>query len=236
VASFEHESVLVAEVLEHLSPRNGGIYCVGTLGGGGHAARVLEVPGTRLVGIDRDPAALEAARARLGERAQLVHGEYGDVAAILAAAGIPRVDGFVLDLGVSSPQLDVAERGFSFTREGPLDMRMDPTRGQTALELLRATEVDDLEQGLEAAYAALKPGGRLVVISFHSLEDRIVKQFMNRHAKAPPTNRRLPELTAFVPTLDLIGGAIKADDDELAVNPRSRSAVLRVAEKRAVAG
>jgi 16S rRNA (cytosine1402-N4)-methyltransferase len=84
--------------------------------------------------------------------------------------------------------------------------------------------------------ARLRPGGRLAVISFHSLEDRIVKQFMNRHAKAPPTNRRLPELTAFVPTLDLIGGAIKADDDELAVNPRSRSAVLRVAEKRAVAG
>lgn len=80
--------------------------------------------------------------------------------------------------------------------------------------------------------ARLKPGGRLAVISFHSLEDRIVKQFMNRHAKAPPTNRRLPELAAFVPTLDLIGGAIKAEDDELAVNPRSRSAVLRVAEKR----
>ena len=110
------------------------------------------------------------------------------------------------------------------------------TRSFQAIRIHINRELADLEAGLDAAMARLKPGGRLAVISFHSLEDRIVKQFMNRHAKAPPSNRRLPELAAFVPTLDLHGGAIKAEDDELAVNPRSRSAVLRVAEKREVAG
>ena len=224
-----------------------------------------------------------------------------------ASAGL---DGVFLDLGVSSPQLDVAERGFSFSKDGPLDMRMDPDTGQSAAQWLASAdeqaiadvlwtygeerqsrrlaraivarrgeqpllgtaqlaeliaavmprgkpgsdksrihpatrsfqairifinrELADLEAGLDAALACLKPGGRLVVISFHSLEDRIVKQFINRHAKAPPANRRMPVEIDFTPTLAAIGGAQKADYAETSVNPRSRSAVLRVAEKLSV--
>jgi 16S rRNA (cytosine1402-N4)-methyltransferase len=215
------------------------------------------------------------------------------------AAGL---DGVLFDLGVSSPQLDVAGRGFSFGKDGPLDMRMDPERGESAAEwLARASEKEvadvlwtfgeerqsrriaraivarrvdtplvrtaqlaeliasvvprgeqkihpatrsfqairiylnrelgDLEDGLDAALARLKPGGRLAVISFHSLEDRIVKQFIARHAKAPAGNRRMPVEAAFVPVLRDVSGAVKADEAELAANPRARSAVLRVAEK-----
>jgi 16S rRNA (cytosine1402-N4)-methyltransferase len=216
------------------------------------------------------------------------------------------LDGVLFDLGVSSPQLDVAERGFSFGKDGPLDMRMDPESGESAAEWLaladekeiadvlwtwgeekqsrriaraivqdRATkpftrtaelagliarlmprndkkvhpatrtfqairifinrELLDLELGLDAAMARLKPGGRLAVISFHSLEDRIVKQFMLRHAKAPPTNRRMPVEIEFTPSLRLVDGAQKAGEAELAANPRARSAVLRVAERIGVA-
>ncbi|MBA3541547.1 MAG: 16S rRNA (cytosine(1402)-N(4))-methyltransferase RsmH [Deltaproteobacteria bacterium] len=145
-SAFVHESVLVAEVLETLSPRDGEVFVDGTLGGGGHSSALLTAaPGITLVGIDRDPDALAAARARLGEaRASLVHGQYSEIADVLSTLGIERVDGILLDLGVSSPQLDRADRGFSFTRPGPLDMRMDPTRGPTVLELLRITETDDL--------------------------------------------------------------------------------------------
>jgi 16S rRNA (cytosine1402-N4)-methyltransferase len=216
------------------------------------------------------------------------------------------LDGVLLDLGVSSPQLDVAARGFSFGKDGPLDMRMDPETGESAAQwLAHASEKDiadvlwihgeerqsrriaraivarraqepllrtaqladliasvmprgdskthpatrsfqairihinrelaDLEAGLDAALQQLKPGGRLAVISFHSLEDRIAKQFLLRHAKAPPANRRMPVEVAFTPTLKLVGGAQKASAAELATNPRARSAVLRVAEKLQVA-
>ncbi|MCW5801297.1 MAG: 16S rRNA (cytosine(1402)-N(4))-methyltransferase RsmH [Deltaproteobacteria bacterium] len=145
-----HESVLVEAVLDALAPRPGGLYVDGTLGLGGHAAHLLaRAEGTRLVGVDRDPDSLAIAAARLapfGDRAILVHGEAADLPAILAARGLERVDGLLLDLGVSSPQLDRAERGFSFQRPGPVDMRMDPTRGPTALDLVRDTEVEVLGQ------------------------------------------------------------------------------------------
>src|SRR5262249_50589528 len=142
------EPVLADEVLEYLDPRDRGLYVDGTLGGGGHAARILaHTPEASLLGIDRDPSALDASRETLapfGARVRFVHGAYGALAEILAAHGIARVDGILLDLGVSSPQLDAPERGFSFTRPGPLDMRMDPTSGRTALELLRRTSVEEL--------------------------------------------------------------------------------------------
>jgi 16S rRNA (cytosine1402-N4)-methyltransferase len=148
VTAFDHEPVLAEEVIAHLPLPEGAILVDGTLGGGGHAAALLDRhPTARLVGIDRDPAALAAARSYLGDRAgraRLIHGAYGDLPAILRDLGIERVHAILLDLGVSSPQLDVAERGFSFARPGPLDMRMDPTRGRTALELLRELDLEAL--------------------------------------------------------------------------------------------
>jgi 16S rRNA (cytosine1402-N4)-methyltransferase len=148
MAGFAHESVLSAEVIDYLAPRDLGVYVDGTLGGAGHAAQVLaRAPKARLIGIDRDPSALAKSRevlAPFGERARLIHGEYAELARILAGQGIAQVDGILLDLGVSSPQLDRPERGFSFTRSGPLDMRMDPTSGPTALDLIRDTSPGDL--------------------------------------------------------------------------------------------
>ena len=294
--------------MEGLAVKADGTYLDGTFGRGGHARGVLQRlgPGGRLLLMDKDPEAIAVAGREFGGDARVaIHrGSFAGLARWNATDD--GLDGVLLDLGVSSPQLDVAERGFSFGKDGPLDMRMDPDSGESAAQWLNRAEereiadvlwtygeerqsrriarailarranqpfvrtaelaeliasvmprgkdkihpatrsfqairihinreLADLEAGLDAAMARLKPGGRLAVISFHSLEDRIVKQFMNRHAKAPPSNRRLPEVQAFVPTLDLVGGAIKAEDDELAANPRSRSAVLRVAEKRAPA-
>ncbi len=303
-----HLPVLYTQVLDGLRVIENGTYLDGTFGRGGHARGVLEQlgPGGRLLVMDKDPEAIAVAERDFAPdpRVSIFRGSFADLLHWSETAD--GLDGVLFDLGVSSPQLDVAERGFSFGKDGPLDMRMDPDSGESAAQWLNRVEerelmdvlwtygeerqgrriaraiiarrdrqpfartaelaeliasvmprgkdkihpatrsfqairihinreLADLEAGLDAAMARLKPGGRLAVISFHSLEDRIVKQFMNRHAKAPPTNRRLPELAGFVPTLDLVGGAIKAEDDELAVNPRSRSAVLRVAEKRAVA-
>ena len=303
-AQSGHLPVMFVQVMEGLQVRENGTYLDGTFGRGGHARGVLQRlgPGGRLLLMDKDPEAIaEAGRTFGGDaRVSIRRGSFASLGGWEQARGL---DGVLFDLGVSSPQLDVAERGFSFGKDGPLDMRMDPESGESAAQwlahasekeiadvlwmygderqsrriaraivarrgdtpLLRTAqladliasvmprgdskihpatrsfqairifinrELVDLEGGLDAALERLKPGGRLAVISFHSLEDRIVKQFMNRHAKAPPSNRRLPEAVAFVPTLDLIGGAIKAEDDELALNPRSRSAVLRVAEKR----
>jgi len=148
VAELAHAPVLAAEVLEGLAPRDHGIYVDGTLGRGGHAAMILaRCPGARLIGIDRDPEALAASRevlAPFGDRVTLVHADYDQMDRVLAERGVAAVNGILLDLGVSSPQLDVAERGFSFTKAGPLDMRMDPTSGRTALDWLRDTFVDDL--------------------------------------------------------------------------------------------
>jgi 16S rRNA (cytosine1402-N4)-methyltransferase len=254
--------------------------------------------------MDKDPEAIAVAgREFAGDaRVAIRRGSFAELAQWDATnAGL---DGVLFDLGVSSPQLDVAERGFSFGKDGPLDMRMDPDSGESAAQwLARADEREiadvlwtygeekmsrriartivarrgeqpilrtaqladliatavprgaqkihpatrsfqairifinrelaDLELGLVAAYARLNVGGRLAVISFHSLEDRIVKRFIAARAKAPAGNRRIPVEQAFTPTLRAIGDAQKADDAELAVNPRARSAVLRVAEKLA---
>ena len=301
-----HLPVLFAEVMEGLAVKADGIYLDGTFGRGGHARGVLARlgPEGRLLVMDKDPDAIAVATqlAAADARVALDRGSFAELAQWSRVdAGL---DGVLFDLGVSSPQLDVAERGFSFGKDGPLDMRMDPDAGESAAQwLARATEKEiadvlwlwgeerqsrriaraivarrgdapllrtaqlaeliasvmprgdskihpatrsfqairiyinrelvDLEAGLDAALERLKPGGRLAVISFHSLEDRIVKQFMARHAKAPPANRRMPVEVAFTPTLKLIGGAQKAGEAELETNPRARSAVLRVAERLA---
>ena len=299
-----HLPVLFAQVMDGLRVLPDGTYLDGTFGRGGHARGVLDKlgPGGRLLLMDKDPEAIAVAgREFAGDpRVAIRRGSFADLAQWDATdAGL---DGVLFDLGVSSPQLDVAERGFSFGKDGPLDMRMDPDSGESAAQwLARADEREiadvlwtygeerlsrriartivarraeqpitrtaqlaeliasavprggdkihpatrsfqairifinrelaDLETGLDAAYARLNVGGRLAVISFHSLEDRIVKRFIAAHAKAPAGNRRLPVPQAFTPTLRAIGDARKADSAELAFNPRARSAVLRVAEK-----
>ncbi len=304
-----HLPVLFAEVMDGLAVKEDGTYLDGTFGRGGHARGVLQRLGEkgRLLAMDKDPDAIAEAM-RMADADARLSWRRGSFATLTdwpaTAAGL---DGVLLDLGVSSPQLDVAERGFSFGKDGPLDMRMDPDSGESAAEwLARASEKDiadvlwlygeerqsrriarfivarraeqpivrtaqladliaqacprgaskthpatrsfqairihinrelaDLEQVLDAALSRLKVGGRLAVISFHSLEDRIVKQFMAKHAKAPPANRRMPVELAFTPVLRLVGGAQKASEAELAANPRARSAVLRVAEKLPAAG
>ena len=298
-----HLPVLYTQVMEGLQVKEDGTYLDGTFGRGGHARGVLQRlgPGGRLLLMDKDPDAIAHAEQMFAGDARVAirRGSFASMAQWDETAA--RLDGVLLDLGVSSPQLDVAERGFSFGKDGPLDMRMDPESGESAAEWIaradereiadvlwtygeekqsrriaraivarRATqpftrtadlasviasvmprgdkihpatrsfqairihinrELADLELGLDAALACLKPGGRLAVISFHSLEDRMVKQFIARHAKAPPANRRLPQVQAFVPALVDRSGAIRADAAELAANPRARSAVLRVAEK-----
>ncbi|MBW8850702.1 MAG: 16S rRNA (cytosine(1402)-N(4))-methyltransferase RsmH [Xanthomonadales bacterium] len=299
---------MFGQVMDGLRVRKDGTYLDGTFGRGGHARGVLERlgDGGRLLLMDKDPEAIRVAEQAFGAdpRVAIRRGSFA------ALGDWDRVrdglDGVLLDLGVSSPQLDVAERGFSFGKDGPLDMRMDPESGESAAAwlaradereiadvlwtfgeekqsrriaraivarraaepLLRTAqladliasvvprgaqkihpatrnfqairifvnrELEDLERGLDAAVAALRPGGRLAVISFHSLEDRIVKQFIARLAKAPPANRRMPVAVAFVPTLRIVADAQKADAAETDANPRARSAVLRVAEKLAEA-
>ncbi len=308
-ARSAHLPVLFGQVMEGLRVVEDGTYLDGTFGRGGHARGVLERLGTggRLLLMDKDPEAIAVAEREFGAdpRVAIRRGSFTGLADWDAAR--TGLDGVLLDLGVSSPQLDVAERGFSFSKDGPLDMRMDPDSGESAAQwLARADEgqiadvlwkhgeermsrriaraivarrdeqlltrtaqlaeliagavprgrfvagkppihpatrsfqairihvnreLADLEAGLEAAHDALKDGGRLAVISFHSLEDRIVKRFIARHARKPAGNRRLPETGRFVPTLRAIGAARKAGSEELAGNPRARSAVLRIAER-----
>ena len=163
--AFDHVTVLREEAVDALDPRPGGLYCDGTLGGSGHATKILErsSPDGRLIGVDRDESALAAARRRLerfGDRVTLVHGSFGDLPRILAELQIGALDGVLVDLGVSSPQLDRAERGFSFRREGPLDMRMDPSRGETARELCARLGVDDLAD-LIRKYGEERYAGRI---------------------------------------------------------------------------
>jgi 16S rRNA (cytosine1402-N4)-methyltransferase len=305
-----HVSVLLAECIENLNIRSDGIYVDGTLGLGGHsyeiASRLRE---GRLIGIDRDPSAIERAGARLApfaDRVSLIHGNFGDVAQILDELGIDGVDGMLFDLGVSSPQLDEAERGFSYMLEAPLDMRMDSTAALSAYEVVNSwpeerlnrilwdygeeryarrisgailaarekapiqstaelveiiksampaaalrekqhpakrsfqairiavnDELGEVERMMDTAPDKLNPGGRLCVISFHSLEDRIVKNGVARRENGCTCPREAPICTCgFVKTLRSVSRKpILPSEDEIERNPRSRSAKLRVAER-----
>jgi 16S rRNA (cytosine1402-N4)-methyltransferase len=299
------------EVLHYLEPQRGGIYLDGTLGAGGHARLILEAssPDGILVGFDRDAAALAAAQAGLvafGERAILRQGNFADMTAHLDLLGIGRLDGILLDLGVSSHQLDTPDRGFSFREEGPLDMRMNPSEGVSAAAVIAEAgadelkrifreygeerwagkiareivstrsrqpivttfqlaelvsrvvpggrvpqrihpatrvfqalrihvngELDSLRAGLDAGWRRLKVGGRLVVISFHSLEDRIVKQAFRTLATGCICPPRLAVCACGQQSIIRVmtRKAVRADDNEVKHNPRARSAVLRAMEK-----
>ncbi len=299
-----HRPVLLEEVLEALDVRAAGRYVDATYGRGGHAAAVLAClgPAGRLLVLDRDPEAVAHARAHLGgdPRVRVAQGSFAALAGLVAAQGwAGRVDGILMDLGVSSPQLDDPGRGFSFLRDGPLDMRMDPAAGESAADWLNRApereiarviaeygeerharriaraivrarplrrtaelaevvaravpgrepgkhpatrtfqairihvnrELEALRAGLAQAVEALAPGGRLVVISFHSLEDRIVKRFLRGEARPAPPAPGLPPPRA--PRLRLLGGPVRPGAAEVAANPRARSAVLRAAERLA---
>ncbi len=308
--SFEHIPVLLEEVLAGLAPQPGGVYVDGTLGGGGHSAEILAriAPGGRLYGIDRDEAAIAAATERLGANGGFaaLRGNFHDAPALLAECGVTEIDGALLDLGVSSHQLDTAERGFSFHENMPLDMRMDQRQTLTAADIvntyeerelarilreygeenwasriaqiivehrakepLRTTgdlvraidaaipkkirlrdtghparrsfmalriavndELDPLARALEDFVTLLRPGGRLCVITFHSLEDRIVKQAFRRMQHPCVCPPKAPICTCGrQPVARALGGAIAPGAEELERNPRARSAKLRVAEK-----
>jgi 16S rRNA (cytosine1402-N4)-methyltransferase len=300
--------VLAAEALAGLALEAGGYYVDATFGRGGHTALILQAlgPEGRVLALDRDPQAVEAGRHRFADevRLTLVHASFADLAAlVLAHAQQHPCRGVLFDLGVSSPQLEDPGRGFSFRADGPLDMRMDPTRGEPvsawlararldeirqviatygeerfarrvaqaivarrgtrplestaelaavvagavrtrepgkhpatrtfqALRMLVNDELGQLERGLAAALAVLSPGARLAVISFHSLEDRVVKRFMQRESQIDPALAELPVIPAEArPRLKLIGRKQRPGAAELARNPRARSALLRVAER-----
>ncbi len=301
--------VLKDEVLQFLAIRPDGLYVDGTFGRGGHSRAILGQlgPEGRLLALDRDPEAVAVARELQAEdsRFRIVHSAYSALAEVLAGEGLTgRLAGILLDVGVSSPQLEDPARGFAFRAAGPLDMRMDPGSGSSAadwlnaadeaeiaavlwrfgeersarkitraiaearaLEPIRTTtqlagiiegvvrgepgrhpatrtfqairihinrELDELEAVLPAARSGLAVGGRLVVISFHSLEDRLVKRFLRDHARVDPALRALPVVPASaLPDLALLTTrAVRASEAEVARNPRSRSAVLRAAEKQ----
>ena len=308
VLADSHRTVLLDEAVDALAiddVRRNGVFIDGTFGRGGHSRRILSQlsPGGRLIAFDKDPQAVAVAQqlARDDQRFSIVHDSFATMDAALAARGMAQVDGVLLDLGISSPQVDEAARGFSFRADGPLDMRMDTTRGMSAAEWLatetqdnlekvirdygeerfafqiakaivarraiepiRSTgqlaalvagavktrekgkdpatrtfqavrifinkELEDLEAGLTQAFNRLAPFGRLVVISFHSLEDRIVKRFLAARASVPQPDRRLPIRAADLPQPEArLLGKMKPGIAEVAANPRSRSAVMRCA-------
>ena len=301
-----HVTVLLDEAVESLAIKSDGVYMDATFGRGGHSRKILSVLGEsgRLVAVDRDLYAIAAGEALTDPRFQLVHRAFGEIGEAAAEAGVRDVDGILFDVGVSSPQIDDGERGFSFRHNAPLDMRMDTTQGETAAEWLARAEIRDitevirnygeerfafqiakkvvaarleqpivttgqfasivrstvrtrepgqdpatrsfqalpihinqelrqLEKALPQALELLRPGGRLVVISFHSLEDRIVKNFMRNQSVADDMPKGLPLRADQLPKpkLRLVGKQIKASAAEVAANPRARSAVMRVAEK-----
>jgi 16S rRNA (cytosine1402-N4)-methyltransferase len=308
-----HVPVLLNETMELLVTNPAGIYIDGTLGRGGHATEILKrlSPEGRLIGLDRDMEAIEQTKEILkpfGDRAIRIHGNFADMKKLCGQIGVTAVDGVLLDLGVSSPQLDVAERGFSFAKDGPLDMRMDRTQGRSAADLVNEddeetlanliyrlgeerdsrriaraivlerqkgrikrtmklaevveqakggrrgpthpatqtfqalrmavnTELESLEAGLEAGLSMLCKGGRMAVITFHSLEDRPVKEFFKRHTvKRESLQQGGEKLVYDEPAVRLLTKKpLTASKQELADNPRSRSAKLRAAEREKAA-
>jgi 16S rRNA (cytosine1402-N4)-methyltransferase len=306
VSVGEHQAVMLAQAVEGLNVRADGVYVDCTFGRGGHSRRILSLLGSggRLIALDRDPDAVRAGAGIQDARFTLRHGRFGELRELLAAEEVTAVDGILLDLGVSSPQLDDAARGFSFRFDAPLDMRMDTSRGMTAAQWLSTAEESEIREVIKhhgeerfakqiaAAIVAarsqghlggtrqlatlvahavpsreprqdpatrtfqairihlnqeleelalvlpqcvdlLRPGGRLAVVSFHSLEDRIVKRFMREAAAGARVPERLPLKARDMPKprMRLIGRAQRPGEDEVAANPRARSAILRVAER-----
>lgn len=307
----QHLPVLASEAIEALAINPDGVYVDGTFGRGGHTRLVLEKlsPHGRLIALDRDPDAIAAGEKIKDPRLTLVRAPFSRLGGVLDELGVAGVDGILLDIGVSSPQLDEAARGFSFRQEGPLDMRMDPGSGMSAADWIAAAdedemrevikrygeerfarqiahaiaaarkispirttgelaqivagavrkrepgqhpatrtfqairiflnrELEELEAVLPLCVQKLKPGGRLAVISFHSLEDRIVKRFMRDEERGPELPRGLPVRAADIAPgrLRRVGKAVRATQAETTENPRARSAVLRVAERTGAGG
>lgn len=308
-SEFKHISVLLDECIEALAIKPGGIYIDATFGRGGHSAHILDALGDdgQLIAFDRDPQAIQAAeRFAEDKRFRIIHAPFGNMAEEVESLGLTgKIDGVLMDLGVSSPQLDDAERGFSFLRDGPLDMRMDTSKGQSAADWLAHAEEQDITQvikefgeekfgkriahaivntrketpitrtaqlatiidqavpvkdkykhpatrafqgiriyinaeleqlrvGLKAATKVLAKEGRLAVISFHSLEDRLVKRFIKEQSKGKVVPHNMPITQAEIDAdkvLKALGRAIKPSEEEVMNNVRSRSSVLRVAEK-----
>jgi 16S rRNA (cytosine1402-N4)-methyltransferase len=304
-AAQRHIPVLGRQAVERLAPRDGGVYVDATFGAGGYSRAILDTAGTRVIGIDRDRNAILGGFElvdRADGRLTLVEDRFSNLAEVCAAQGVDSVDGVVMDVGVSSMQLDEAERGFSFRLAGPLDMRMGhdgptaadviaraseadlaniiyifgeerhsrgvakaivaarkeapvtttkaladivskvvwakpgeihpATRTFQALRIFVNEELDELHLALSAAERVLKPGGRLAVVSFHSLEDRIVKNFLVERARAGGGSRHLPEIAQADPSFAILTKRpVTADDAEISANPRARSAKLRAAER-----
>jgi 16S rRNA (cytosine1402-N4)-methyltransferase len=306
MSTYQHQAVLLEEAVSSLKVRGDGIYLDATFGRGGHSRAIMAglTEQGRLFTLDKDPTAVAAGLEEWGDdpRFSIVQGSFAEMDCMVEEWEIERnLDGILLDLGVSSPQLDDPERGFSFRKGGPLDMRMNPTKGVSAAEWLAETperemtrvfwefgeerharriarsivkarqqqrletttqlaelientigkrekkhpatrcfqairivvnnEMGDLAKGLDEAINQLRPGGRLVAISFHSLEDRLVKRTFREAVRPGQVRRNIPDHPDWSPRLKLIGKAIRPSEHEISANPRARSAIMRVAEK-----